>query len=110
MCTVTVLEAGGDRRLGFKRFASRPSPARNEVTVAVRAISLDNGEIREALAAPAGQRFYDTLLRFLDHVVDEAFLKPVHRAMLFASRDPATLIDLTGSYQLPDENEVDQLL
>ena len=110
MCTVTVLEAGGDRRLGFKRFASRPSPARNEVTVAVRAISLDNGEICEALAAPAGQRFYDTLLRFLDHVVDEAFLKPVHRAMLFASRDPATLIDLTGSYQLPNENEVDQLL
>ena len=34
---------------------------------------------------------------------DEAFLKPVHRGMLLASSDPAALLDLIGSYQVPSE-------
>lgn len=55
MRAVTVLEAAGDRRLGIERHDA-PRPARDEVTVAVRAISLNNGEIREALAAPVGHR------------------------------------------------------
>ena len=49
--------------------------------------------------------FYDKLLGFLDHVVDEAFLKPVHRGMLLASSDPATLLDLIGSYKVPSETK-----
>ncbi len=49
--------------------------------------------------------FYDKLLGFLDHVVDEAFLKPVHRGMLLASSDPAALLDLIGSYQVPSETK-----
>ncbi|WP_347812612.1 hypothetical protein [Sphingomonas sp. BK235] len=49
--------------------------------------------------------FYDKLLGFLDHVVDEAFLKPVHRGMLLASSDPAALLDLIGSYRVPSETK-----
>jgi uncharacterized protein (TIGR00730 family) len=49
--------------------------------------------------------FYDKLLGFLDHVVDEAFLKPVHRGMLLASTDPAALLDMIGSYQVPSETK-----
>lgn len=55
MRAVTVLEASGERRLAIERHVF-PKPAPDEVTVAVRAISLNNGEIREALAAPAGHR------------------------------------------------------
>ncbi|MCW4460861.1 TIGR00730 family Rossman fold protein [Sphingomonas sp. BT-65] len=49
--------------------------------------------------------FYDKLLGFLDHVVDEAFLKLVHRGMLLASTDPAALLDMIGSYQVPSETK-----
>lgn len=49
--------------------------------------------------------FYDRLLGFLDHVVDEAFLKPVHRGMLLASPDPKALLDLLGSYRVPTETK-----
>lgn len=49
--------------------------------------------------------FYDQLLGFLDHVVDEAFLKPVHRGMLLASADPAALLDQIADYQVPTETK-----
>ncbi|APX67038.1 TIGR00730 family Rossman fold protein [Sphingomonas sp. gentR] len=49
--------------------------------------------------------FYDQLLGFLDHVVDEAFLKPVHRGMLLASADPAALLDQIADYQVPAETK-----
>lgn len=49
--------------------------------------------------------FYDQLLGFLDHVVDEAFLKPVHRGMLLTSPDPKELLDLLGSYRVPTETK-----
>ncbi|PXA98334.1 TIGR00730 family Rossman fold protein [Nostoc sp. 3335mG] len=49
--------------------------------------------------------FYDQLLGFLDHVVDEAFLKPVHRGMLLASADPTALLDQIADYQVPAETK-----
>jgi uncharacterized protein (TIGR00730 family) len=49
--------------------------------------------------------FYDQLLGFLDHVVDEAFLKPVHRGMLLASADPTALLDQIADYQVPTETK-----
>lgn len=49
--------------------------------------------------------FYDRLLGFLDHVVDEAFLKPVHREMLLSSSDPTLLLDLLAEYQVPTETK-----
>ena len=49
--------------------------------------------------------FYDQLLGFLDHVVDEAFLKPVHRGMLLASANPAALLDQIADHQVPTETK-----
>lgn len=36
--------------------------------------------------------FYDKLGAFLDHAVDERFIKPEHRAMLLVDVDPAVLV------------------
>lgn len=55
MRAVTVLEASGERRLEIQRHVT-PTAAPGELIVAVQAISLNNGEIREALAATAGHR------------------------------------------------------
>jgi uncharacterized protein (TIGR00730 family) len=49
--------------------------------------------------------FYDRLLGFLDHVADEAFLKPVHREMLLSSSDPITLLHLIAEHQAPMETK-----
>lgn len=45
--------------------------------------------------------FYDGLSSFLDHVVDEAFLKPAHRDMLIVERDPPLLLQAVCEYQPP---------
>ena len=37
--------------------------------------------------------YYDALETFLDHVVDEQFLKPNHRNLLLSSGDPEQLLD-----------------
>jgi uncharacterized protein (TIGR00730 family) len=37
--------------------------------------------------------FYDPLLQFLDHMRDEQFLIPAHRAMLTVERDSESLLD-----------------
>lgn len=47
------------------------------------------------------QRFYDRLLGFLDHVVDEAFLKPVHRDMVIVEEEPEALLSAIRSYNPP---------
>ncbi|WP_397453098.1 TIGR00730 family Rossman fold protein [Pseudomonas sp. NA-150] len=43
--------------------------------------------------------FYDGLSSFLDHVVDEAFLKPVHRQMLIVKPDVDSLLASVLSYR-----------
>jgi uncharacterized protein (TIGR00730 family) len=45
--------------------------------------------------------FYDKLLGFIDHTVDQAFLKPAHRDMLIFRDDPRTLLDALAAYQAP---------
>src|ERR1700730_15698184 len=47
------------------------------------------------------QGFYNRLLDFLDHVVDEAFLKPVHRGMILVEEQPDALLDAVRRYQPP---------
>ena len=44
-------------------------------------------------------RFYDGLIAFFDHAVDEHFIRPQHRAMLQMSADPVQLLDLLATYQ-----------
>jgi len=37
--------------------------------------------------------YYDPLLRFLDHGVEQDFIKPKHRELLIADSDPSRLLD-----------------
>ena len=45
--------------------------------------------------------FYDRLLGFLDHVVDEAFLKPTHRGMLIVEEEPGAVLRALRAYRPP---------
>ncbi|SAI50824.1 lysine decarboxylase [Bordetella ansorpii] len=45
--------------------------------------------------------YYDQLASFLDHTVDEAFVREQHRAMLTIESDPAALLDRFAAYSAP---------
>lgn len=49
--------------------------------------------------------FYSTLGLFLDHVVEEGFLKSVHRDMLQVASTPATLLDRLATWHPPQETK-----
>ncbi len=51
--------------------------------------------------------YYDDLLRFLDHAVDQLFVQPEHRAMVLVDEDPAALLDQFASYQPPRLDKAD---
>lgn len=43
--------------------------------------------------------YYDALLRFADHAVDEGFLHPEHRTLIIAGTDCEALVDQLGSFR-----------
>ena len=45
--------------------------------------------------------YYDHLSSFLDHTVEEGFVKDVHRSMLIVEKNPATLLDRFTTYEPP---------
>jgi uncharacterized protein (TIGR00730 family) len=45
--------------------------------------------------------YFDSLLAFLDHSVQEAFLRDVHRAMLLVEDSPRSLLDRFAAYRAP---------
>ena len=45
--------------------------------------------------------YYDHLLQFVDHMVAERFVKPVHRDLLIVDRDYGALLDRMADYQPP---------
>ena len=45
--------------------------------------------------------YYDALAAFLDHAVDEAFLRPQHRATLVVDEDPRALLDALENFERP---------
>jgi len=45
--------------------------------------------------------YYEHLIEFLDHAVEERFLKPVHRTMLMVEQDPRILLDRFELYTAP---------
>ena len=45
--------------------------------------------------------YYDHFSRFLDHAVDEQFLRPLHRAMVIADHDPEMLLERMMEYEAP---------
>ena len=46
--------------------------------------------------------YYDSLLEFLDHTVDEEFLKETHRQMILAAETPAALLTMVEEHRPPD--------
>lgn len=57
-------------------------------------------------AKPCGllnvEGYYDFLIRFLDHVSAEQFVKPQHRDILMVESDPGRLLDLYADYKPPE--------
>ncbi len=45
--------------------------------------------------------FYSNLIAFLDHAVEERFLRPEHRAMLIVETSATALLDRFESYEAP---------
>ena len=45
--------------------------------------------------------YYDHLLRFLDHMVDQRFVKDVHRELLLVDDDYNTLLDRMEAFEPP---------
>jgi uncharacterized protein (TIGR00730 family) len=45
--------------------------------------------------------YFQALGAFLDHAVDERFLKPEHRAMVLIEREPEALLDRFADYRAP---------
>lgn len=45
--------------------------------------------------------FYDGLTQWLDHVVQEQFIKPQHRGMLIVESQPASLLKAMREYEVP---------
>ena len=47
------------------------------------------------------QHYYDSLMLFLDHVVEQGFVKEAHRNMLLMENTPGKLLDAMASYKPP---------
>jgi uncharacterized protein (TIGR00730 family) len=45
--------------------------------------------------------YYDHLAAFLDHAVDEGFLRPQHRAVLSVASEPGELLERLARYEQP---------
>lgn len=45
--------------------------------------------------------YYEHLIEFLDHAVEERFLKPIHRQMLMVEQEPQFLLDRFEHYMAP---------
>ncbi len=48
------------------------------------------------------KQYYNSLLLFLDHAVEEQFIKPIHREMLLVKDDPSKLLDAMDEYNPPN--------
>jgi uncharacterized protein (TIGR00730 family) len=59
------------------------------------------GEHEKPCALLNTDNFYAPLLSFLDKVVSEAFMQPVHREMLLVDSDPERLLDRMKVYTPP---------
>ena len=59
------------------------------------------GVHRKPLALYNVNGFYDALESFLDVMVEEGFVKDVHRSMTLVGKDPAKLLEELTSYEPP---------
>jgi uncharacterized protein (TIGR00730 family) len=46
--------------------------------------------------------YYNPLLRFVDHAVDEGFIRPVHRGLIVAADAPEALLERLAEVEVPE--------
>lgn len=59
------------------------------------------GEHQKPVALLNVEGFFEPLLAYLDHVVEEGFIKPDHRAMLIVANTASEALDAMASYNPP---------
>ena len=56
-----------------------------------------------------GERYFDPLIRFFDHMVEERFLRPEHRALMLVEHEPVALLDRLAGFKAPKvEKRIDR--
>jgi len=45
--------------------------------------------------------YFDPLVTLIEHAIQSGFIKPAHRDLIFAERDPSVLLDKLQTHQLP---------
>lgn len=50
--------------------------------------------------------YFDHLIRFVDHAVQEAFIHPTHRELMLVAESPAILLDNLATYEPPSLDKV----
>jgi uncharacterized protein (TIGR00730 family) len=46
--------------------------------------------------------YFDALIAFIEHAVNEQYLRPSHRDILLVERDPGALLDRLAAYEQPE--------
>ncbi|MCC6553485.1 MAG: TIGR00730 family Rossman fold protein [Polyangiaceae bacterium] len=46
--------------------------------------------------------YYDRLLHFIDHAVEEGFIRPILRGLICSAAEPEALLDLLGKAEVPE--------
>ncbi|PGT82616.1 TIGR00730 family Rossman fold protein [Bacillus sp. AFS040349] len=59
------------------------------------------GEHRKPIGMMNSNHYYDKLLAFFDHMIQEQFLKPEYQSMVIVDSDPEQLIQKFRSYEPP---------
>ncbi len=54
--------------------------------------------------------YYDNLIKFLDHTVNENFIKPEHREMILVEKDPEAMLTQLQNYIPPKFDKTDWIL
>jgi len=54
--------------------------------------------------------YYDRLTAFLDHTVEEQFVRATHRSLVFVEQDAETLLDAFASYRAPKADKAAWIL
>jgi uncharacterized protein (TIGR00730 family) len=59
------------------------------------------GEHQKPIGMLNSNNYYDKLLTFFDHMIEEQFLKPEYQAMIIVEKDPHQLIEKFRLYEPP---------
>ena len=54
--------------------------------------------------------YFDSLVEFLDHAVEQQFIRPENRSMVLVDKDPRPLLDMFESYERPTFDKAEWIL